>query len=148
MLTSPKQAKTALAAQIQARTGINSSRGMPNIITPPQVAILPNSSYAKYGITLGEATAHLPVQVVAPTELNLIVAYFVVRADLLDAQDACDDALVTIPDAIFWDATLGGVVDYAEVINVLAYGDIVVNDQTFFHTKIAVNVSITPDLGA
>lgn len=146
MPTSPKQAKTALAAQIQAQTGLACSHNMPNVITPPCAAIFPGAPYVRYGITLGEGTAHLPVQLLAAVEMNLIVAVFVQRTNLSDAQDQVDDYIVTVADAIFHDATLGGIVEWAEPGSIVAYNDISVNDQTFFHAKIAVNVSITPDL--
>lgn len=145
-VTTPKAVKTALAAQITTRTGLTTTRNMPNIVTPPMAAILPGGPYAKFGITFGEGTAHLPVQVLAPTEMNVVVAIFVQRTDLPDAQDQVDDYMIAVANAIFWDGTLGGAAEWATPINIIAYGDINVNDQTFFHTKIAVNISLEQDM--
>lgn len=157
-MSSIKQVRVALANQIEEYTGLNSSYNMPNIVNPPQAVILPgNSRYVKYGVTLGEGAMHLPTQIPVPVQLDLVIAVFTSTAPGLDdAQDTVDkylglesvDGQMSIPMAIFQDPTLGGIVEYCEPIDVIAYGNISVNDQIFFQGRIAVQVSVTQDLGA
>lgn len=158
-MASIKQVRAALAAQIYAETGLVTKPRMPDQLTPPVCVILPGSPYAKYGITLGDPTLAMPVgqQVPVATELNLRVAVFVSLAPSLErAQDAVDaylglepsDTVTSIPLAILSDPTLGGAVEYAEPIDVVAYSTEEVAGQQYFRGMLRVNISVTQDLGA
>jgi hypothetical protein len=153
-MASVKEIKTALAAQIQAQTGLTTLSRMPDQINPPVAAILPGLPYVKYGITMGESTIGLPAPVPVPAEINLVVCIFTSRAPSLErAQDFVDqylglepsDTVKSIPLAIFADPTLGGVVEYCEPIQVQAYGDIEIAGQTYFQGRLTVTVSATQD---
>lgn len=154
-----REVRTALANQIQTVSKIKCSPRMPDTIEPPQAAILPGSPYAKYGVTLGEGTLHMPLgqQMLVPTELNLRVAVFVSRAPSLDRSQALLDEwlglesstdTVSIPMALMEDSTLGGIVEYCEPLEVLNYSNYAVAGQTYFMGMISVIVSVTQDLGA
>lgn len=129
---------------------------MPDQINPPVAVILPGAPYAKYGVTLGAHIATgLPHTVPAVTELNLVVCIFVSRASSLEqAQQTIDQYLdfepsntvVSIPEALEIDPTLGGVVEYCECIQVQAYGDFDIAGQTYFQGRITVAVSIHQSL--
>lgn len=145
--------RAALANQIQVQTGLSVSPRMPDQVNPPQGAILPGAPYAKYGLTLGEhiLMSGLPHAVPVPTELNLVVAVFVSRAPSIeDAQATVDtylgfepsDTTVSIPEAMAFDPTLGGVVEFCEPLQVQAYGDVEIAGQQYFQGRIAVSVSV------
>lgn len=151
-----KEIKDALAAQIQNFTGLTMRARMPDQINPPMGVILPGSPYAKYGVTLGVPSLFGPGPVPVSAEFNLVVAVFVSRAPSLErAQDAVDQYLglepgagqESIPLAIDQDPTLGGVVEFAEPIQVLAYGDVEIAGQVYFQGRISVNVSAIQDIG-
>lgn len=147
--------RTALAAQIQAQTGLTTVPRMPDQINPPVAAILPGIPYAKYGITLGESLIGLPGAVPVPVDYNLVVCVFTSRAPSLErAQQAVDqylgmepsDTVKSIPLAISADPTLGGVVEYCEPMLVQAYGDIEIAGQTYFQGRLTVSVSAVQDI--
>jgi hypothetical protein len=153
-MASVSEVRNALAAQIQAQTGLTTVPRMPDQINPPVAAILPGLPYAKYGITFGEPLLGMPTAVPVPAELNFVVAIFVSRAPSLErAQAAVDqylglepsDTVTSIPLAIFSDPTLGGVVEYCEPLLVQAYGDIEIAGQTYFQGRLTVTVSATQD---
>jgi hypothetical protein len=153
-MASVSEIRTALAAQIQAQTGLTTVPRMPDQINPPMAAILPGLPYVKYGIALGESTIGLPAPVPVPAEINLVVCIFTSRAPSLErAQQSVDqylglepsDTVKSIPLAIFADPTLGGVVEYCEPVQVHAYGDIEIAGQTYFQGRIAVALSATQD---
>lgn len=148
--------RTALAAQIQSLTGLTCTPRMPDTITPPQAALLPSLPYARYGLTLGGHLASLGARVPVVTELNLAVAVFVSRASSVErAQQQVDQYLgfepssgvVSIPQAIDEDPTLGGVVEFCEPVNVNAYGDIEIAGQTYFQGRLVVAISVHQNLG-
>lgn len=147
----------ALAAQIQARTQLKMFAEMPDQVNVPCGAILPGTPLAKYGITLGEGAmaGGFPMQIPVPTEYNLVVAVFVSRAPSLQrAQVTVKSYLgmnasgLSIPRAILYDPTLGGIVEYCEPVTIRAFGDIEVAGQQYFQGQIAVLVSVTEDFGA
>lgn len=161
-MTSIKAVRVALASQIETITGLTTAPYMPDIITPPMAALLPGAPYARYGITFGEPTIGaagmpMPSQVPVPTDLNLNIAIFMSRApSLQDAQESVDNFLglepiagvVSIPQAILSDPTLGGLVEYCEPTQIVAYGDVEVAGQQYFHGRLAVVISVTQDMGA
>jgi len=148
-MASVTQVKTALAAQIQAQTGLVTLPKMADQINPPVAVILPGIPYVKYGLTLGETLIGLPHHVPTPAELNLVVAVFVSRAPSLErAQDQVDqylglepsDAVKSIPLAIFHDPSLGGIVEFCEPLSVIAYGDVEIAGQTYFQGRISTQI--------
>lgn len=148
-MASIKQIRIALAAQIQAQTGLTTVPRMPDQINPPMAVILPGLPYVKYGLALGETLIGLPNHVPVPAEINLVVCIFESRAPSLErAQDSVDqylglepsDTVKSIPLAIFADPTLGRVVEYCEPLQVQAYGDIDIAGQTYFQGRITVTV--------
>jgi hypothetical protein len=120
------------------------------------VAILPGAPYAKYGVTLGEHQASLlPHSVPAVTELNLVIAIFTSRAPSIErAQQFVDQylgfepssAVVSIPVALAFDPTLGGVVEWCEPMQVQAYGDVEIAGQQYFQGRITCAVSVHQSL--
>lgn len=157
MASSIAAVRAALAAQIQAKTNLKMFTEQPDQINPPCGAVLPGAPYVKYGITLGEPTMNAPIghQIPVPCEVNLVVAVYMARSPSLQrAQQAVDTYLgffpnssqVSIPMAILSDPTLGGVVEYAEPMQVQAYGDINIAGQDYFQGRITVAVSVTQDL--
>lgn len=155
-MASTKQVREALASQIQALTGLAASPRMPDQINPPQVAIMPGSPYAKYGITLGEGAMFSLNPVPVATELNLrIIVLTSLAPGLADAQEAMDEylglqpsgATVSIPQAILHDPTLGGLVEYCEPIDIVAYSSETVAGQEYFRGMMRVMVSVTQDMG-
>lgn len=150
-MASVKQVRAALAAQIQAQTGLVTVPLMPDQVNPPMAVILPGIPYVKYGLTLGETLIGLPNHVPTPAELNLVICIFESRAPSLErAQDSVDQylglepssAVKSIPLAIFHDPTLGGVVEYCEPLQVQAYGDVDIAGQVYFQGRIAVQVGV------
>ena len=149
--------RTALANQIYVQTGLICLPKMPDQINPPVAVILPGAPYAKYGITLGEHSVAMGQPHVVPvvTELNLVVCIFVSRAPSLErAQTMVDQylgfepstATTSIPEALAFDPTLGGVTEYCEPIQVQAYGDVDIAGQTYFQGRLAVAVSVHQSL--
>lgn len=149
-MTSPAAVRSALAAQITAQTGLPCAEYMPDQINPPQAAILPGSPYAKYGVVLeGGGPPSTDV-----TEMNLVLAVFVSRASSLErAQQAADQyvaneptaSVTSIPEALDYDPTLGGIVEWCIPQLVQAYGDIEIAGQTYFQARITVYVSVHGD---
>lgn len=159
MTNSIADVRTALATQITAKTGLKMFTEQPDQINPPCGAILPGTPYAKYGITLGQPSMNAPLgnQIPVPCELNLVVAVYAARSPSLQrAQQYVDTYLGFTPSAaqssiaaaILSDPTLGGVVEYAEPIQVIAYGEVNIAGQDYFQGRISVAVSVTQDLGA
>lgn len=153
-MASVNQVKTALAAQIQAQTGLITAALMPDQINPPMAVILPGSPYVKYGITFGETTVGLLHHVSVPVDINLVVGVFVSRAPSLErAQAQVDqylglepsDTVKSIPLAIFHDPTLGGVVEFCEPQQVTAYGDVEIAGQQYFQGRITITISADQD---
>lgn len=151
-MASVNAVKAALAAQVQAQTGLTCVPLMPDQINPPAAVILPGIPYVKYGLTLGETLIGLPNPVSVPADLNLVVCIFVSRAPSLErAQDQVDqylglepsDTVKSVPLAIFHDPTLGGIVEFCEPLAVIAYGDVEIAGQTYFQGRISVAVSVT-----
>ena len=142
-MTTLSAVKTALATQIQAQTGLTCLPVMADQVNPPVGVILPGAPYAKYGVTLGAHLGSLAQPVTAIVEMNLVVAIFVSRAPSLErAQNTVDQYLVTVPAAMEFDPTLGGIVEYCEPQIVQAYGDVEIAGQTYFQGRIAVAVSV------
>lgn len=155
-MASIKAIRDALAAQVQAATGLRVSPKMPDQVNPPQGAILPGAPYAKYGVTLGEhSVIGLPRVIPVATEYQMVIAVFVSRAPSLErAQDTVDqylgfepsDSFTSIPEAIAADPTLGGVVEWCEPYQVQAYGDIEIAGQQYFQGRISLTISAHQDL--
>jgi hypothetical protein len=150
-MASVNQVKTALAAQIQAHTGLTTLSLMPDQINPPIAVILPGAPYIKYGVTLGDSLIGLPHAVPVPADINLVICVFTSRAPSLErAQQSVDqylglepsDTVTSIPLAIFADPTLGRIVEYCEPLQVIAYGDIEIAGQTYFQGRISVTASV------
>ncbi len=157
MADSIAEVRAALANQIQLKTGLKMFSEQPDQVNPPCGAILPGSPYVKYGITIGQTSMNAPLghQIPVPCELNLVVAVYAARSPSLQrAQQTVDSYLgffpnssqVSIPMAILADPTLGGVVEYAEPMQVQAYGDVNIAGQDYFQGRITVLVSVTQDL--
>lgn len=142
-MASPKAVRIALANQINTQTGLIMLPVMADQINPPVGVILPGTPYAKYGVTFGENLGALGRPNTSVVEMNLVVAIFVSRAPSLErAQNTVDDYLVTIPAAMDFDPTLGGVVEFCEPQIVQAYGDIEIAGQTYFQGRLTVAVSV------
>src|ERR1700756_1717560 len=138
-MTTISAVRTALSNQISTQTGLICLPVMADQINPPVGVILPGAPYAKYGITVGAHQGSLAQPVTAIVELNLVVAVFVSRAPSLErAQTTVDQYLVTIPAAMEFDPTLGGIVEYCEPQIVQAYGDVEIAGQTYFQGRLTV----------
>lgn len=157
-MSSIKEVRVALAAQIQRISGITCKSFLSAQINPPVATIGPGTPYAKYGITLGDAALGIRGgQVLVPTELNIAVDIWASIASGYDrAQEQVDQYLglesdggiVSVPMAILSDPTLGGVVEYCEPLLVNSYGITEYANQQYFRGRITVQVSVTQDLGA
>lgn len=157
-MSSVRQVREALAAQIQSVSGITCVPRMPDQVNPPLAVIGPGSPYAKYGVTMSVPMLGLSPgnRVPAPTELNLVVDVFVARSGSIEDAQALvdqylgfepDDTITSIPLAIDSDPTLGGVVEWCVLGQVTAYGDIEYAGQTYFRGRITVAISVAQDYG-
>lgn len=145
-----KAIRAALAAQLAANTGYDVRPYVPDSITPPMMAIVAGNPLAKYDVVMGDAVMG-EVPGVGSKEYNLQVIVFLVRTDVEQAQEDIDDLVdgtgdvpgqYTIPQAIQADITLGGLVDYCEVIQVGTVGPIDVSGQTYFSARVLVEIGV------
>lgn len=134
--------RTALAAQVGARTGVTTMAYMPDQVTVPVIAVLPWLPW-KYGLVLDGGLPALMV-----TDLAFHVLVIISRAqDIQDVQAALDGYLgsggvsaTSVPDAILSDPTLGGAVSSCEVSMLDQYGPIPIAGQDYFGGRIGVQV--------
>lgn len=150
------QVREALAAYIENVTGLECKPRMVDQVNPPMAAVLPGAPFVTYGVTMGAGLAALGL-VNSPVEMNMVVLIIASKAGSTERAQAgvdvylgldSDDSVTSIPVALALDPTLGGVVEYAMPVSVTTYGQIEVAGQIYFGARLAIQISVTQDLGA
>jgi hypothetical protein len=144
-----KDIRAALAAQLQAATGMDTRAYVPDSITPPMMALVAGSPLAKYDVVMGDVMGDIPGA--GSKEYSLQVIVFLVRTNIENAQETVDDLVdgeggapgeLSIPQAIQQDITLGGIVDFCEVTQVGTVGPIDVSGQTYFSARVHLTIGV------
>jgi hypothetical protein len=110
-------ARSALASQLATITGLRTASTRAAQITPPMAVVMPGAgAFLRYKTTLGGSA-----------DLVFRIVLLLAAADSSTGQDAMDPYLATtgtqsILAAVQADDTLGGVVEYAEVMDATGYG--------------------------
>jgi hypothetical protein len=124
-----------LANQIATQTGILRAHGYaPGQIVPPAVVVIPGIPAITYGVTMdGETTINLRAIVL------LSAASDDYGQKNINSYVSSSGTL-SILAAVNSDVTVGGLCEFAEVINVTQYGFIDYAGQQFFGATFAVQV--------
>lgn len=121
-------------------------------MNPPVIAIAPGAPFAEYGLTLGEQAflAGDPGATYVTEYSFVIVILFTLATSLETSQQVTDSYLgmvpgntASIPGAVGKDPTLGGAVDFCEVIQVLTYGQIDWAGQQYFGARVQVKMGVS-----
>ena len=111
------QARSALATQLATIDGLRTASTRAAQITPPMAVVMPGQgTFIRYKTTLSGSA-----------DLVFRIVLLLAAADSSIGQDAMDPYLATSGDqsilaAVQADDTLGGVVEYAEVMDATGYG--------------------------
>jgi hypothetical protein len=148
-----KQVRQALTDIISVRCGIDTRPYMPDTVTPPMVSFVPGSPPVSFGGTLNEAAEIIgdPNAPSSPTGYRLQALVIVSRAITEDAQMLVEElvdsgseragVLLSIPDAIMSDDTLGHVVEWCVPTEVSQIGQLQIAGQDYFHARILLSIS-------
>lgn len=128
--------RTALAAQITAHTGLRADGQARDSITVPCAVVLPGQPLIDYAVTTDGALT-----------INLVVLLLISDAPPVEmTQRALDSYLgvgagassTSLPAAIEYDQTLGGLIHYMQAVNVTSYGRVEYSSITYFGARVSV----------
>lgn len=147
--------RQALATQLQDQLNITAVANMPAQITPPLIAVIPGSPYLKYGVTFGEQGDALgavmgEAALSSPASKNDIMLTVLILISMgigYESMQPALDALLepagntgSVPNAIAYDETLGGVVDFIIPLDVSGYGLVSIAGTDYFGAHLRVQV--------
>lgn len=129
--------RNALADRITEYTGLRAQGQAHDSVTPPVAVVLPGNPLINYADTMDGAVT-----------INLVVLVIVSDAAPVEAtQRALDSYLgvgepgiVSVPEAIEQDNTLGGLVHYIQANNATGYGRIEYSGVIYFGARVNVVV--------
>jgi hypothetical protein len=148
-----KQVREALTSVISTKCGIDTRPYFPDTVTPPMVSFTPGSPPISFGSTMNEQLEVMgaPLAPPSPNDYKLNAIVIVSRAvtetaqalldELIDSGTNRDDGLLSVPDALVLDSTLGGVVDWCLPMEVTAYGQVDIGGTPYFHAVISLSIS-------
>jgi hypothetical protein len=133
--------RTALAAQLESNTGVDSRAYLPDSITTPMLALKSgDTNYVDYGITTDGVEEYV-------LDLLVLLSY---TPSAEAAQAAMDDLVdggtqitggMSILDAVKADPTLGGTVDWIVVNSVSKVGLVEISGQSYFSARVNLSLS-------
>lgn len=133
--------RNALAAQIAAQTGLRAVGQVKDQVSPPIALVLPGIPVVVYGDTMADQYS-----MQGAVTLNLAVLLLLSHAPPTEKIQRALDAYLgigagepqSIPAAILFDQTLGGVVQWCIPTSVSTYGPFEYAAETYFGARINV----------
>jgi hypothetical protein len=147
--------RTALAAQIQAYTGLATFPQVMDRVNPPVAFVLPHSEPRVSGRSLTTSTMFVvfDATMAAAGESGAVTVHLEIMVLLSEAsgiereQRALDaylgagpDQAQSIPQAIAADPTLGGLVEWCRAVGISSYGRIAASGLEYFGGRVSVEV--------
>jgi hypothetical protein len=147
--------RTALAAQVQAITGLATFPQLMDRINPPTAYVLPHSTprpisrsttthdmFVVFDETMSADGASGAVTV------NLEILVLLSEASGIEREQRALDAYLgvgpsesqSIPQAISADPTLGGLVEHCRVVGISSYGRVQANAQEYFGGRASIEI--------